>query len=148
MANETIKSKQYGDVVYTHIATMVFSPKPVPGRSDEEAEGVVERIVAWAGKYHPKRFFGSYMVKTTRPDLPEHSNQPWKSQQAHPYELFVPTHRDNENWAKDNQGCEYFTGYGGSIKGIKSLPIGVNDDDVQKWIEATKQMQMIIKEHF
>jgi hypothetical protein len=140
--NKIRKSEQYGEVIYTHIATFSFFPPKMGNLTVRELNDVANRAVNWISKFHPKHFFHSYILESTRPDLP------YKEQEAFPFKLFVPTITDNQDWVKNNKDCNYMKQINtAAAKRIKKIPIGITDTDIQKWLIATEKENLLIAAH-
>ena len=132
-------SDYYGEYELTKICMFSFFPQ----KDDKTSEQYLENWCTWTDKYHPRHYFDTYTIETTRKDLPQYSENLINSRQYHPYYLYVPIKENNKDWYKNNKGCKYLE----VAKRSKVLPVGVTQKRVDKWIEISEKFNMIIEKY-
>ena len=80
-------SDYYGEYELTKICKFTFQPQTDKDMSEEEHEKYLDNWCKWTDKYHPRHYFDTYTIETTRKDLPQYSENLINSRQYHPYYL-------------------------------------------------------------
>lgn len=136
-----VQSDTYGEYETTKICELTFYPKSKDGMTDDERWEQVCEWDKWISKFHPRRFFGAFSIKTTRPDLPKHSSENL-CQEHFPYELYLPLRENNKDWYKNNKDSE-FGKYIRESKGSRILPISITPKQLERWIKSAKKIGAI-----
>lgn len=80
----------------------------------------------WMDKFHPRHFFMAYAT--------EKSDEESLSNVMH---VYIPLDRANTDWVRENPNCEYLVRSKAAGRRVRSLPIGIPDKQLKKWIEAS-----------
>ena len=134
------ESEYYGTYELTKSCKFTFYPQ---NNSDLSEQENLNEWMKWTDKYHPIHYFTSYMIETTRKDLPE-TVDTYEAKQYYPYFLYVPIAENNKDWYqnnKNNEKCEFLKASPKSRK----LPITITQKRLNKWIAISKKYNVLIE---
>lgn len=140
-------SNTYGSYILTKIAKLRFYPVFNETETEQERWESIKTVSKWSDRYHPKQFFGSFMIETTRPDLPKHAPAGEECQELYPYYLYVPLRDHNKQWYKNNPDSE-FAQYLKKERGSKKiLPISITAKQLEVWFRKTEEVGLLVEKY-
>jgi len=144
------KSKTYGTYNLTKIAKIRFIPLIDENASEDERWQRLWAISEWMEKFHPTKYFESYSIETTRPDLPKHIELGLggESQEHHPYILYLPLRKDNERWYYENKDSDYAQYIYKNKLSSRALPIAVTPYKLNIWLTKAEEIGIIIEKYY
>lgn len=143
-----VESKTYGKYKLSKIAKIRFLPEMNKDASEDERWQRIWEVTEWMDKYHPSKFFGSYSLKSTRPDLPKHAEIGEETQEHHPYILYLPLRQENKRWYYENPDCEYVQYLYKKYLSSRALPIAVTSAKLNKWLIKAQEIGLLIETYY
>jgi len=135
------KSDTYGEYELTKICKFTFFPATDNTVSEQENDKDLSKLIQWMDKFHPRRYFSTMSLVSTKKHLPRNAPIGQDSQHRHPFYLYVPLIDDNKDWYLNNKDCKFLKNSPKSHK----FPIGITQKSVDNWLFHAKKAGILIK---